>query len=179
MRSRYRNLLTLLALSSVWTESAVAAGPPQSSCSTSAGCLLREGTPVQLKFAVALSSKKAKQGDDVEFLLADDLKVGDSIVVPRGARAVGTVSYAKKAGLMDKPGGLGFRLQYLIAGSDRVRLRGTEQREGDSLPLSEQGAEGHGHSPIGRIKPGKNVEKVSGTTLSAYVDEDVWLVPIR
>ena len=132
-----------------------------------------------LEFAVALSSKKAKPGDDVELVLADDLKVGESIVVARGARAVGTVSYAKKASLMDKPGGLGVRLQYLIAGSDRVRIRGTEQREGDSPPLSEQGAEGHGHSPIARIKPGKNVEKVSGTAVGAYVDEDVWLVPIR
>jgi hypothetical protein len=67
-------------------------------CSANTGCLLREGTQVPLKFAAELSSKTANEGDPVEFLLDDDLKVGESIVVSKGAHAVATVSNAKRQG---------------------------------------------------------------------------------
>lgn len=169
-------VLTLAGASALLTSTIVLA---QSSCTISEGCLLREGTPIPLKFAADLSSGSANQGDDVEFVLADDLKVADSIVVPKGARAVGTVAYVKRAGMMEKPGELGVRLQYLIAGSDRVRIRVTEQRESDSEMWSERGSESHGHSPFGGVKHGKNVEKPAGAPLTAYVNEDIWLVPVR
>jgi hypothetical protein len=80
--------------------------------------------------------------------------------------------------MMEKPGELAVRLQYLIAGSDRVRIRGTEDREGASETWSERGAESHGHSPIS-VKHGKNAEKPAGALLTAYVDQDIWLVPVR
>lgn len=168
----------MLVLSILWAAPAVATTFPQSACSSSAGCLLKEGTPVSLKFANDLSSGVAGQGDPVEFVLDDDLEVEGSIVVAKGARAVGIVSSAKKAQLMKKPGELSIRLQYLIAGSDRVRIRATEERAGDTKTWREQDGESH-RSPISLVKRGKNVEKPAGTQLTAYVDQDIWLAPIR
>jgi hypothetical protein len=74
-----------------------------------------------LKFVAELSSKNAIEGDPVEFLLDDDLKVGESIVISNGAHAVATVSSAKEAGMMGKPGELSVQMQYLVAGSNHVR----------------------------------------------------------
>jgi hypothetical protein len=74
--------------------------PSEPSGSPKTGCLLKEGDVVSLKFAADLNSKTAHEGDPVEFLLDDDLKVGESIVVARGAHAVATVTDAKKARMM-------------------------------------------------------------------------------
>ena len=81
--------------------------------------------------------------------------------------------------MMEKPGELAIRLEYLITGSDRVRLRASEQRETDGGSWNDRGAESHGHFPAGRVKYGKNAEERAGAPLTAYVDQDIWLVPIR
>ena len=135
---------------------------------------LKEGTQVPLKFGQALSSKTAAEGDSVNFLLAEDLKVGDVVVAKAGATALGTVSHAKKAGMMGKGGELNVRLEYLKCGDTRVRLRGSQGKEGE-------GKEGTAvtltvlFGPIGLIKHGKNVEVKEGTPLAAFVDQDVAL----
>jgi len=140
------------------------------------GCLLREGTPVSLKFASDLSSKTAHDGDTVEFLLDSDLKVGDSVVVAKGAHAVATVSDAKRAGMMGRPGELSVQIEYLVVGSNHVRIRGTQGREGDSKTGAAVALTVI-FGPVGLIKHGKNVVIPAGTPLAAYVDQDVWLAP--
>lgn len=95
-------------------------------CSPREGCLLREGDEVSLKFANAVSSKTAEEGESVEFVLDSDLKVGDTIVVRKDSHALATVSHVKKAGMMGKGGELNVQMQYLVTGDNRVRLRGTK-----------------------------------------------------
>ena len=51
---------------------------------------LKEGDDVKLKFAQELSSKTASEGDTVNFVVADDVKVGDELVL-HYARKVLTV----------------------------------------------------------------------------------------
>jgi hypothetical protein len=147
-------------------------------CSDNGSCLLREGTQVPLKFLAELSSKTANEGDPVEFVLDDDLKVGDSIVVAKGAHALATVTSAKKAGMMGKGGELSVQIEYLIAGSNHVRMRGTKGREGDSKTGATVALTVL-FGPIGLIKHGKNVDIAAGTPFAAYVDQDVWLALVR
>ena len=138
--------------------------------------VLREGTEVKLKFADDLTSKTATEGDPVNLVLDEPIKVGDVVVVREGAKAVGAITNAKKAGMMGRAGELNMRLEHLKAGDERVRLRGSKGREG-------QGKEGTAvaltvlFGPIGLIKHGKNVEVKAGTPLTAYVDQDISLDP--
>jgi hypothetical protein len=131
---------------------------------------LKEGTDVSLKFAQDLSSKTAAEDDPVNLVLAEDLKVCDMVIAKAGAKAVGIITHAKKAGMMGKAGELNMRLQYLLVGDTRVKLRGTKGKEG-------QGKEGTAvaltvlFGPIGLIKQGKNVDIKEGTPLQAYTDE--------
>ena len=143
-------------------------------CTASGGCLLRDSTVVGLKFITSVNSKTAHEGDPVEFELDEDLKVGDAVVAAKGTHAVAVVSNAKKAGMMGKPGELSVQLQYLVAGTNHVHLRGTKGREGEgktgaTVALTVL------FGPIGLIKHGKNVEIAAGTPLTAYVDQDIWL----
>jgi len=143
-------------------------------CSDNGSCLLREGTQVPLKFLAELSSKTANEGDPVEFVLDDDLKVGDSVVVAKGAHAVASVANAKKAGMMGKGGELSVQIEYLIAGNNHVRMRGAKGREGDSKTGATVALTVL-FGPIGLIKHGKNVDIPAGTPFVAYVDQDIWL----
>jgi hypothetical protein len=154
------------------TEQAKAApAQPSVSPETTARLVLRDGTDVQLKFAQDLTSKTASEGDPVSLVLDQDLKLGDVVVIKAGAKAVGTITHSKKAGMMGKAGELNMRLEYLIAGDSRVKLRGSKGKEGE-------GKEGATvaltvlFGPIGLIKHGKNVEIKSGTPLLAYLDEN-------
>ena len=150
----------------------------QRTCRPHEGCLLKEGDQVSLKFAAAISSKTAQEGDTVEFVLDDNLKVGDTIVVPKDAHALATVTNSKKAGMMGKGGELNVQLQYLVAGDNRIRIRGTKGREGENKTGATVALTVI-FGPIGLIKHGKNVDIPAGTPLVAFVDQDTWLPPIK
>jgi hypothetical protein len=157
---------------------APAPAAPVAPAAPAAKLVLKEGTDVKLKFTDSLSSKTAAEGDPVNLTLDEDLKVGDVVVVKAGAKAVGTISNAKKAGMMGKAGELNMRLEHLTAGDQRIRIRGSKGKEGE-------GKEGTTvaltvlFGPIGLIKHGKNVEIKAGTPLAAYVDQDTALDPAK
>jgi hypothetical protein len=137
---------------------------------------LKEGDDVKLKFAQEISSKTASEGDTVNFVVADDVKVGDVVVIKAGTKAVGSVTNAKRAGMMGKGGELNVRLDHLKAGEIKVRLRGSKGKEGDSK-AGQSIALTVLFGPIGLIKHGKEINVPEGTALAAYVDDDVMLPP--
>lgn len=140
--------------------------------------VLKEGTDVKLKFADDLSSKTAAEGDPVTLILDEDLKVGDVIVAKAGCKATGTISNAKKAGMMGKAGELNMRLEHLKVGDQRVRLRGSKGKEGEGK-VGTAVALTVLFGPIGLIKHGKNVDVKAGTPIAAYVDEDISLPSVQ
>jgi hypothetical protein len=133
--------------------------------------VVREGTDVKLRFIEALSSKTAHAGDPVTMELAEDLRVNDVTVVHEGAKATGEITVAKKAGMLGKGGDLALQLYYLKAGDNKIKLRGTKGKEGDSkvgtaIVLTVL------VGIFGLMKHGKNAEIPAGTTLTAYVMDD-------
>jgi len=156
--------------------------PPAPASATAAPApntiILKEGTEVPLVFAAQLSSKTAVDDDPVNLTLAEDLKVGDVVIARKGAIALGTVTNAHKAGMMGKPGDLAIRLEYLKTDDQRIRIRGSKGKEGQS----ETGATVALtviFGPLGLIKHGKNVEIPPGTPLTAFVDQDYTLAPAK
>jgi hypothetical protein len=138
------------------------------------GSTLREGDEVQLKFAEALSSRTAVADDPVQFVLADDLKVGDITVARAGAKALGTVSHVQRAGMFGKGAELAVRLDYLRVGGTKIKLRGTRAREGESKQGSAI-ALTILLGPIGIFKHGKEIAIPEGTALKAFVADDITL----
>jgi hypothetical protein len=157
-------------------QAAPAVQPPASAADPAAKIVLKEGTDVKLKFAQDLSSKTANDDDPVNLVLDEDLKVGDVTVCKAGAKALGTVTHAKKAGMMGKGGELNLRLEYLIVSDTRMRLRGSKGKEGEGK-VGAAVALTVLFGPIGLIKHGKNVEVKQGTPLLAYVDQDFTIPP--
>lgn len=79
-----------------------------------------KGKTVHLMLAAELSSKNVKAGDQIKFLVLNDVVSDGFVVVARGAEAFGTVTEAKAAARAWRRGSLGLKL-------DRVQLAdGTE-----------------------------------------------------
>jgi hypothetical protein len=163
-------------ISAIVNKTNTPAQPAPTPAPAPAQLLLAEGTEVPLTFDQDLSSKTANDGDPVELLLAQDLKVGDVVVARAGCKAVGEVTNAKKSGMMGKPGELNIKLDYLKVGNAKVHLRGTKGKEGDSgttgvVVLTVL------FGVVGFIHHGKQVEIKKGTAINVYVADDVRLDP--
>lgn len=175
---RTRTVVFVFALIALGCWSIAPAFAADQPTATTNKVVLKEGSEVHLKFADDLSSKTAQEGDPVNLILDEDIKVGDVVVAKAGAKAVGTITNAKKAGMMGKAGELNMRLEHLTVSDEHVKLRGSKGREGE-------GKEGTAvaltvlFGPIGLIKHGKNVEVKAGTPLMAYVDDDISLPPVN
>jgi hypothetical protein len=135
---------------------------------------LKEGTEVPLLFAASLSSKTAVDGDPVNLTLAEDLKIGDVVVAHKGAAALGTVSNAKKSGVLGRPGDLAIRLEYVKAGDQRIKIRGAKGKEGEARTGTTAVVTVLA-GPVGLLIHGHNVEIPEGTAVTAFVDEDYTL----
>jgi len=109
-------------------------------------------------------------------VLDSDIRLGDTVVVKAGAKAVGTITHAKKAGMMGKAGELNMRLDYLITDAGHLRLRGTKGKEGEGK-VGATVALTVLFGPIGLIKHGKNVEIKQVTPLLVYTDENYEVPP--
>jgi hypothetical protein len=160
----------------VKTTTTESARPSISTSAPSDKLVLKDGSDVKLKFAESVSSKTANEGDTVNLVLDEDLKVGGVVVAKAGSKAVGTVTHAKKAGMMGKAGELNMRLEYLKVGDERVKIRGSKGKEGE-------GKEGTAvvltvlFGPLGLIKHGKNVDVKEGSPLTAFLDQDYAMPP--
>ena len=62
------------------------------------------GTVVEMTNEDPINSKDLTEGDRLRFSVAEDIKVGDVIAIPRGMEAEGTVSKARKAGRFGRDG---------------------------------------------------------------------------
>lgn len=151
---------------------------PAPTSSSPARVILKAGTPVNLKLGQTLSSRTAKVGDSVEFVLDQDLQASDVVVVRKGARVLGTVLEVHKPGAVGKGGALDIQLDYLKAKTQHVKLRGDEngqEKRNTGAVIAKTIFFGLG----GLLSQGKQSVISEGTPVVAYVDEDVELLPAR
>ena len=93
--------------------------------------VLPKGAAINVTLAKDLSSKDATRGDEVQFTVAEDVKVDGQTLIAKGTSAKGTVIYAKQGGYLGKSGKLA------------VQVDSTTTRDGKVLPLrAAKGGEG-------------------------------------
>ncbi len=143
---------------------------------------LVDGTPVKLRLSQTMSSANAKVGQDVSFEVVEDIKVDGSVVLPKGATAIGTVTDANPKKSMGRAGKLDITVSYArLADQEKVALRAT------------QGGKGGGHvgamtgamvatsivffpaAPLFLFIHGKDITIPQGTEITAFVEGDMHL----
>jgi hypothetical protein len=138
--------------------------------------VLKEGTEVSLKLAQKLTAKSAVVGEPVELVLAQDLKVNDTVVVRQGTRVLGTVVAGKESEKKKTEAkGLAMRVDFLRAGDTKIKLRGEKNAEGKrNKDAMVAGTIFLGVSGL-LMTSGKHYVIPEGSAVTAYVDQDVEL----
>lgn len=139
--------------------------------------VLRQGTPVSLSFAEPLNTSTAAIGDHVTFVLANDITVNGEVVAKAGCMASGQVTEIVRAALAGRSGRLTLKLDGLLVGDKKVKLRASRNGTGENDV--QYGRPYHLKWPMGLLRTGDNVVIGQGTMLSVFVAEDISLPAAR
>ncbi len=162
----------------------VSRGAPTSvSLAASNGPLvLHDGTPVRMRLTRNLSSADAKTGDTLDFEVLEDVKVDDTLVIARGATALGTVTEAQAKRRMARGGKLDITIDYVrLVNDDKAALRGVKETSGGGHTGAMTGAIVATSLVVWPAAPfflfmhGKDTTIPKGTEITAYVNGEIKL----
>ena len=147
---------------------------------------LVEDTPIRIKLARTMSSKDAKVDERVDFEVFDDVKVGDLVIIERGAMAIATVTEAHPKRRMGRAGKLHINIDYVrLANGEKVPLRAVKGGVGGNHIAAMTGAMVatgivfFPAAPLFLFMHGKDITIPKGTEVTAYVAADTPLDPAK
>ena len=151
---------------------------------TNSAMKLADSTPVLLRTKQGLSSATAKVGDRVLFRVTEDVKLGNLVVIHRGAEAWGVVTAVKPKARKGLAGILDVSIQstQLVTG-EPVSLRAIENLKGAGRSMKTDSLEALADSkgvalpllPLLRLEKGKDVSLDADAKITAYVNGDLVL----
>lgn len=130
------------------------------------------GTPLILTTRSQVSTKDNKAGDRIYLEVAEGISYRGQVIVPAGAVAVGEVARADRNGHFGKKGKLDIHLLYVETPSGPIRLSGQANDEGTSGTITSV-ATIVLVSPLGFLVHGTSAHIPYGTTVKAYLAEDM------
>ena len=148
--------------------------------------LVKDGTPIKLKLKRGVYSQYAKIGDEVEYLVDEEVIVNGKIIVPEGAIVKGKVVSAEHKRRMGRGGKIDISADSInLFNSQKIPLRAFQQARGGGQSLDMSGEMlaaasltlGVG-APFVLFKHGKDIEIRQGSSFTAYVNGDTWLEDI-
>lgn len=116
-------------------ETAVAPAPMPAAASDSA-LTLNAGIPITLAVSQEVNTSKNHEGDIFPLTVVNDVKVGDTIVIPRGTPAAGEVTWRTGKGAFGKSGKMEFGLRYIDLGGQRIPVSGEYRQEGEGNTIA-------------------------------------------
>jgi hypothetical protein len=166
---------------------ASASAPAQASVSSTPSNLpqphtLLDGTPIKLRLSRTISSAEAKVGQEIPFEVVEDVKVDDTIVLPKGGPAIATVTEAERKKSMGRGGKLNISISYArLLDQEKVALRATnEGRGGGHVGAMTAGIVATSivffpAAPLLLFVHGKDITIPQGTEITAFADGDMHL----
>jgi hypothetical protein len=138
-----------------------------------------DGTPLKIRINQTISSADAKVGQTVDFEVLDEVKVADTVVIPKGGLALATVTVAEPKKSMGRGGKLDVNIDHAkLVNGDKVPLRAVKENEGGG----HVGAMTAGivatsivffpAAPLFLFMKGKDITIPKGTEVTAFVNGD-------
>jgi hypothetical protein len=126
-----------------------------------------------------MSSRDAKVDERVDFEVLEDIKVGNVVVVERGAMAIATVTEAHPKRRMGRAGKLNMNIDYVrLVSGEKVLLRAVKGGSGGNHIAAMTGAMVATSivffpaAPLFLFIHGKDITIPKGTEITAYVAAD-------
>jgi hypothetical protein len=133
---------------------------------------LLQGTPVMLLLDQTIDAEHSKVGQRVRFEVLHDVRLGDRLVIPAGALALGTVTQASRQSFL----GRAARVRVAIAA---VRLPGGQVVRLSFSPDEDENSKSNGDDVIGpgrgSADHGGDAKIAQGTEVRAFVRADTLL----
>jgi len=143
---------------------------------------LLDGTPVKLRLSQTISSADAKVNQEIPFEVVDEVKVDDTVVLPKGATAIGTVTEADHKKSMGRAGKLNLSITYArLADNEKAALRAVKDSKGGGHVGAMTGAIVATSiiffpaAPLFLFIHGKDITIPQGTEITAFVEGDMHL----
>jgi len=95
--------------------------------------VLPKNTEVLLSMNETLTTKKKKtqEGDTFHMTVVHDVMLKDYVVIPKGSRATGEVTWLTGKGAFGKSGKMEIELRYVEVNGQPIKLMGTFRQEGE------------------------------------------------
>lgn len=130
-----------------------------------------DGEKVRLLLMQDISSATAHEGDRIELSVVEDFKVGEDVVIAKGALAEGRITEVKKKRMLGQGGKLLMSIERVRAvDGQNLRLRATSGREGDDK-IGKTVVVAVLAGPFALLVKGKDVVSPRGTEYTVYLDE--------
>jgi len=110
---------------------AAAAATPAPIVAADGTLTLATGTPITLAVSQEVNSSTHHAGDMFALTVLNDVRVGDTIVIPRGTPAQAEITWRTGKGAFGKSGKLEFTLRYIELNGQRVPVTGSFRQEGE------------------------------------------------
>jgi hypothetical protein len=133
---------------------------------------LTAGTPITVAVAEEVNSSSHRGGDTFKLTVLNDVKIGDTIAIPRGAPALAEITWRTGKGAFGKSGKLEFYLRHIDLSGTPVPVTGTFRQEGEGNTV----ATGVGVIAIGLFAgfiTGKRAQLPVGRELMAQLSQPV------
>lgn len=92
---------------------------------------LNPGLPITLAVSREVNSSTHHAGDTFPLTVLNDVRIGDTIVIPRGTPAMGEITWRTGKGAFGKSGKLEFSLRYIDLGGQHIPVSGDFRQEGE------------------------------------------------
>ena len=133
-----------------------------------------------------MSSREARVDERVDFEVLEDVKVGNVVVIQRGALAIATVTEAHPKRRMGRSGKLNMNIDYVqLVDGEKVPLRAVKGGNGGNHIAAMTGAMVATSivffpaAPLFLFMHGKDITIPKGTEITAYVAADTPLDPAK
>ena len=156
----------LLAPSAAFAQDVPAAQPAvvetQAAAPMAAEVVLPANSEVVLTMNETVSSKSHRLGEKFSLTVAQDVKVNDAVVIPRGTRAVAQITRRTGKGGFGKSGKLDFTFRYLDHNGMRIPIEGRHHQAGEGRTAATVGAVVAAGLVGGMLVKGKNARVEEG-----------------
>lgn len=138
-------VLAFSALSSAYAEEKPASPPPVIMAQEvqqfpENQSFLPANTEVFLSLNQPLNTKRTKEGETFYLTVTHDVMLDGYVVIPRGSRAVGEVTWVTGKGMFGKSGKMEVDIRYVDAAGARIPVVGTFRQEGSGNTVATVGA---------------------------------------
>jgi hypothetical protein len=137
---------------------------------------------VKLRLSQTISSADAKVGQEIPFEVVEDLSVDQTVVPPKGAAAIATVTEADHKKTMGRAGKLNISISYArLKDQEKVALRAMKDTKGGGHVGAMTGAivatsiVFFPAAPLFLFIHGKDITIPQGTEITAFVEGDMHL----